>query len=59
MPLQPRGSRPGVAPDEAEHLVKIIKTWKSSRDPQFSEKMARILDLYDHSAAGQIPDGAG
>jgi hypothetical protein len=28
-----------------------------SRDPEFSAKMARILDLYDRSAAGQIPDG--
>jgi transposase len=33
------------------------KTWKASRDPQFAEKMARILDLYDRSAAGQLPDG--
>lgn len=33
------------------------KTWKVSRDPQFSEKMARILDLYDRCVAGQIPDG--
>ncbi|MEU6702051.1 hypothetical protein [Pseudonocardia sp. NPDC046786] len=34
------------------------KTWKVSRDPQFREKMDRILDLYDRSAAGQLPDGA-
>lgn len=33
------------------------KTWKASRDPECSAKMARILDLYDRSAAGQIPDG--
>jgi transposase len=33
------------------------KTWKASKDPLFTEKMARILDLYDRSAAGQIPDG--
>lgn len=33
------------------------KTWKASRDPQFRAKMDRILDLYDRSAAGQIPDG--
>ena len=33
------------------------KTWKASRDPQFSEKMHRILNLYDRCAAGQIPDG--
>src|SRR5690606_10532166 len=33
------------------------KTWKASKDPQFAEKMARILDLYDRCAAGQIPDG--
>jgi hypothetical protein len=32
------------------------KTWKASRDPQFSEKMHRILDLYDRSAAGLLPD---
>ncbi|GAA3239718.1 hypothetical protein GCM10017691_41160 [Pseudonocardia petroleophila] len=32
------------------------KTWRASRDPQFSEKMARILDLYDRCADGQIPD---
>jgi transposase len=34
------------------------KTWKASRDPQFAEKMARILDLYDRSAAGQLPTAA-
>ncbi|MEV1296193.1 IS630 family transposase [Pseudonocardia sp. NPDC049635] len=33
------------------------KTWKASRDPQFRVKMDRILDLYDRSAAGTIPDG--
>src|SRR5690606_12539299 len=33
------------------------KTWKASKDPQFAEKMAWILDLYDRCAAGQIPDG--
>lgn len=33
------------------------KTWKASNDPQFAEKMTRILDLYDRSAVGQIPDG--
>jgi hypothetical protein len=33
------------------------KTWKASRDPEFSAKMHRILDLYDRSATGQIPDG--
>ncbi|MGE0298570.1 IS630 family transposase [Pseudonocardia sp.] len=31
------------------------KTWKASNDPQFAEKMTRILD--DRCAAGQIPDG--
>jgi transposase len=34
------------------------KTWKASRDPQFAEKMARILDLYHRSAAGQLPTAA-
>jgi transposase len=24
------------------------KTWKTSRDPDFAAKMARVLDLYDH-----------
>lgn len=33
------------------------KTWKASRDPEFATKMARILELYDQSAAGQIPEG--
>ena len=33
------------------------KTWKASRDPEFTAKMTRILELYDQSAAGQIPDG--
>ena len=33
------------------------KTWKASRDPEFRQKMNRILDLYDRSAAGTIPDG--
>jgi transposase len=33
------------------------RTWKASRDPEFAVKMARILDLYDQAAAGQIPDG--
>ncbi|GAA4715515.1 hypothetical protein GCM10023215_67960 [Pseudonocardia yuanmonensis] len=34
------------------------KTWKASRDPEFVPKMRRILDLYDRSAAGQLPAGA-
>jgi transposase len=33
------------------------KTWKASRDPEFAAKMARILALYDQSAAGRIPGG--
>jgi hypothetical protein len=33
------------------------KTWKASRDPEFTMKMARILDLYDQAAAGQVPEG--
>jgi transposase len=27
------------------------KTWKASRDPDFAQKMARVLDLYDHPPA--------
>ncbi len=27
------------------------KTWKASNDPEFAEKMARILDLYDNPPA--------
>ncbi|MEK8110401.1 helix-turn-helix domain-containing protein [Micromonospora sp. M12] len=27
------------------------KTWKSSTDPEFTTKMRRILDLYDHPPA--------
>ncbi len=27
------------------------KTWKGSKDPDFAEKMARVLDLYDHPPA--------
>jgi DDE superfamily endonuclease len=42
---------------EAEISWQARKTWKASRDPDFAAKMARILDLYDRSAAGQIPDG--
>src|SRR4029079_14648113 len=41
---------------EAEIRWQARKTWKASRDPDFTAKMARILDLYDCSAAGQIPD---
>jgi hypothetical protein len=33
------------------------KTWKASREPEFSAKMHRILDLYDRSVAGLIPNG--
>jgi hypothetical protein len=28
-----------------------IKTWKASKDPDFTQKMARVLDLYDHPPA--------
>jgi transposase len=27
------------------------KTWKASKDPDFAQKMARVLDLYDHPPA--------
>jgi transposase len=33
------------------------KTWKASRDPEFTTKMTRILDLYDHQAAAGLADG--
>jgi transposase len=28
------------------------KTWKTSTDPEFAAKLARVLDLYDHPPAG-------
>jgi transposase len=31
------------------------KTWKGSRDPDFAAKKARILELYDQAATGQVP----
>ena len=33
------------------------KTWKGSRDPEFTPKMARILELYDQAADGSVPGG--
>ena len=27
------------------------KTWKASSDPEFTTKMRRVLDLYDHPPA--------
>ena len=42
---------------EAGVRWQATKTWKASRDPQFRDKMDRILELYDRSAAGTIPDG--
>ena len=42
---------------EAGISWQATRTWKASRDPQFVVKMARILELYDQAAAGQIPDG--
>ena len=33
------------------------KTWKASRDPEFTAKMTRVLALYDQAAAGQVPGG--
>ena len=42
---------------EAGVRWQATKTWKASKDPRFAEKMARILDLYDRSAAGQLGDG--
>lgn len=33
------------------------KTWKASRDPDFTVKKDRILELYDQAAAGELPDG--
>lgn len=44
---------------EAVHIIlreagirwQTTKTWKTSRDPEFTTKMARILDLYDHPPA--------
>jgi hypothetical protein len=34
------------------------KTWKASRDPEFTVKTDRILELYDQAAAGELPEGA-
>jgi transposase len=34
------------------------KTWKASRDPDFTVKKDRILELYDQAAAGELPEGA-
>jgi transposase len=33
------------------------KTWKGSRDPEFTAKKDRILQLYDQAAAGTLPHG--
>jgi transposase len=33
------------------------KTWKGSRDPDFTAKKDRILELYDQAAAGELPGG--
>lgn len=33
------------------------KTWKASRDPEFTVKKNRILELYDQAAAGEFPEG--
>jgi transposase len=42
---------------EAGVRWQATKTWKASRDPEFTAKMTRILALYDQAGAGQIPDG--
>jgi DDE superfamily endonuclease len=42
---------------EASISWQAIRTWKGSRDPEFTVKMARILQLYDQAAAGQISAG--
>lgn len=42
---------------EAGVRWQATKTWKASRDPEFTAKMTRVLALYDQSAAGQIPAG--
>jgi len=36
---------------EAGIRWQATKTWKASRDPEFTAKMARVLDLYDHPPA--------
>jgi hypothetical protein len=41
---------------EAGISWQATKTWKGSRDPDFAAKKARILELYDQAAAGQVPD---
>lgn len=42
---------------EAGISWQATKTWKGSRDPEFTAKKTRILDLYDRAAAGQVPGG--
>jgi transposase len=42
---------------EAGISWQATKTWKGSRDPEFTAKKTRILDLYDQAGAGQVPDG--
>jgi hypothetical protein len=39
---------------EAGISWQATKTWKGSRDPDFAAKKARILQLYDQAAAGQV-----
>ncbi|WP_236567533.1 IS630 family transposase [Nocardia sp. CY41] len=51
----------GIADISRETLRRILKaggvswpatkTWKASNDPEFTTKMARVLDLYDHPPA--------
>jgi transposase len=43
---------------EAGVRWQATKTWKTSKDPRFTEKMTRILDLYDRAAAGQLEQDA-
>ena len=33
------------------------KTWKGSRDPEFTTKLARIMELYDQAVEGTVPGG--
>src|SRR3954452_376637 len=33
------------------------KTWKGSRDPEFTVKKDRILELYHHASTGTVADG--
>ncbi|WP_285660052.1 helix-turn-helix domain-containing protein, partial [Actinomycetospora sp. NBRC 106375] len=57
--------RISVSTETVRHVLRAAgiswqatKTWKASRDPEFTAKKDRILELYDQAAAGELPAGA-